>query len=420
MSLERVGRASFCGTVQFLDTMKRGLLYTLATCLCTLTVGFSSPKCKVFLDTNFAGHDLYETDENSASDCCGACGRAEGCGFWTFAPPSTCSLKTSMAGKEPSPSHGSGAYTSGCRWENCSAPPPGPGPSPGPIPTHQVCRVGTVCAAAYAVNREGCCPYDDAVCCPNQQTCCPSGTVCKDDGTYATVCLGAPKNETVGLSVCKSGAALPFSKTLPNILILGDSVSIGYTPFVAKAMEAIAFVQHTPYDTSDGGAEETAYGVQCLDYMMRSPAGDSLKPDVLMFNWGLHDGPLGNTTVPGQAGLPGVYASQLETITEMLIATQPQAKLLFALTSPYMCAAKNDGCVINLNNQAAAIMAKHNITTINLHDSVISKCGPPPQPACFNVSRCFCPHCSGGGAPGYHFLTNKVIVPALMKLLPKK
>jgi hypothetical protein len=143
-----------------------------------------------------------------------------------------------------------------------------------------------------------------------------------------------------------------------------------------------------------------------------------LYPEVIMFNWGLHDGPLGNDTVPGQAGLPNVYAAQLEQITQMLIKKQPQAKLLFALTSPYMCAAQNDGCVVNLNNQAAAIMAKYNIPTINLHDAVVEKCGPPPQENCFNQSKCFCPHCAGGAAPGYHFLTENVIVPALTKLLP--
>jgi hypothetical protein len=43
-----------------------------------------------------------------------------------------------------------------------------------------------------------------------------------------------------------------------------------------------------------------------------------------MFNWGLHDGPLGNLTSPGQAGLPDVYAAQLENITIQLIAKQPQ------------------------------------------------------------------------------------------------
>lgn len=167
----------------------------------------------------------------------------------------------SDAGKRPSPTPGAGAYTSGCRWANCSAAPAPPPPTP-PGPSGQACNTGSVCAAAYSKNGEGCCPYENAVCCPNKQTCCPSGTTCEDSGTYNTVCKGAPVNQTVGLSVCKPGAALPLSSTLPNVLIVGDSVSIGYTPMVAKAMSKVAMVQHSPYDTRDGGAEETAYGVQ--------------------------------------------------------------------------------------------------------------------------------------------------------------
>merc|ERR1712224_1158458 len=124
-------------------------------------------------------------------------------------------LKVSDAGRRPSPvPHGAQSYTSGCVWANCSAPPP-------PAPGGQVCRVGTVCAAKYAKNGAGCCPYANAVCCPNQQTCCPEGTTCQDSGPYNTVCVGARKNETVGLSVCKAGAALPLSTTLPNVLIIG-------------------------------------------------------------------------------------------------------------------------------------------------------------------------------------------------------
>lgn len=117
-------------------------------------------------------------------------------------------------------------------------------------------------------------------------------------------------------------------------------------------------MQHSPLDGGDGGAEETGYGVQCLDYFLRSPAGVALKPDVIMFNWGLHDGPLANGTVPGQNGSPDVYAPQLENITKQLLAKEPQAKLLFALTSPSLCSVQGDGSVVNLNNQAAAIMKK--------------------------------------------------------------
>ena len=140
----------------------------------------------------------------------------------------------------------------------------------------QVCHTGTVCSAAYSGNRQGCCPYEGAICCPNNQTCCPAGSSCQDTGTYNTQCVPAAAaggGGHPGLSVCKPGAALPPSKTLPNVLIIGDSVSIGYTPPVAQHMAGLALVQHSPLDSMDGGAEETAYGVQCLDYFLRSPAG---------------------------------------------------------------------------------------------------------------------------------------------------
>mgnify|MGYP006883396472 CR=1 FL=1 len=91
-----------------------------------------------------------------------------------------------------------------------------------------------------------------------------------------------------------------------------------YTPYVASHMSEQALVLHSPLDVRDGGAEETAYGIQCLDYFLRAPAGNILEPDIIMFNWGLHDGPLGNSTVPGQAGLPDVYAEQLDNITQKL------------------------------------------------------------------------------------------------------
>ena len=102
--------------------------------------------------------------------------------------------------------------------------------------TNQTCHVGTPCAAHYSASGMGCCPYDGAVCCPNQQTCCPAGSTCQDSGAYATTCVGAPASEAVGLSVCKPGAVLPLSTTKKNVLIIGDSVSIGYTPWVARHM----------------------------------------------------------------------------------------------------------------------------------------------------------------------------------------
>lgn len=76
-----------------------------------------------------------------------------------------------------------------------------------------------------------------------------------------------------------------------------------------------------------------------------------------------------------------------------------------------------------MNNQAAAIMAKYNIPTVNLRQAVISQCGNPPAAKdahfkCFNQSGCFCPHCPQADGVGYGWLAANVIVPAITKLLP--
>ena len=179
-----------------------------------------------------------------------------------FRAPRPCMLKSeAISDKVPTKN-----YTSGCRDDACSAPPIPFHLLRGPSPAEQVCHVGTVCNAAYAVNKLGCCPYANATCCANNQACCPSGSTCFDSGVYGTVCKPAPgasplpPDERLGKSVCKSGAALPPSKTLPNVLIIGDSVSIGYTPYVAKRMSGVAFVQHSPYDVTDGAQKRPRTG----------------------------------------------------------------------------------------------------------------------------------------------------------------
>jgi hypothetical protein len=48
----------------------------------------------------------------------------------------------------------------------------------------------------------------------------------------------------LGKQMCKLGPALPFSSTQKNCLVIGDSVSIGYTPAVASSLSGECFVQH--------------------------------------------------------------------------------------------------------------------------------------------------------------------------------
>lgn len=99
-------------------------------------------------------------------------------------------------------------------------------------------------------------------------------------------CVGTTNSTSV--CSCKPGPPLPFSSTLKNVVIIGDSLSLGYTPIVASLLSDIALVQHAPY-SGDGGAEESGYGLQCIDNWMASPAGYPISPDLIYFNFGMHD-----------------------------------------------------------------------------------------------------------------------------------
>ena len=84
------------------------------------------------------------------------------------------------------------------------------------------------------------------------------------------------------------------------------------TPYVNQLLNGSAggcMVQHSPY-AGDGGAEETAYGWQCLEYFLTAADGGSVLPDLdlVYFNWGLHNlvAP-GGHVVPGQSGYTTDY-----------------------------------------------------------------------------------------------------------------
>lgn len=65
----------------------------------------------------------------------------------------------------------------------------------------------------------------------------------------------------------------------PKILIIGDSISIGYTPFVQEKFGDRAIVKHNP-----GNAQHTGTGLEKIEEWI----GDE-DWDIIQFNWGLWD-----------------------------------------------------------------------------------------------------------------------------------
>jgi len=107
---------------------------------------------------------------------------------------------------------------------------------------------------------------------------------------------------------------------LPRVLLIGDSISIGYTLPVRELLKGKANVHRIP---QNGGATEV--GLE----KMKSWLGDG-KWDVIHFNFGLHDAKyLSETT---QRATREQYTANLRTLITQMKATG--AKLVFATTTP--------------------------------------------------------------------------------------
>ena len=116
---------------------------------------------------------------------------------------------------------------------------------------------------------------------------------------------------------------------LPRVMLIGDSISIGYTLQTRELLKGIANV-HRPR----GNCGDTARGLASLDQMIGSGHWD-----VIHFNYGLHDlkylnekGVYVSPDQGKQVAPPEVYRKQLRAITQRLQATG--AKLVFGTTTP--------------------------------------------------------------------------------------
>jgi hypothetical protein len=154
---------------------------------------------------------------------------------------------------------------------------------------------------------------------------------------------------------------------LPQVLIIGDSISIGYTPFVKKELQGKAnVVRHK------GNAQHTGTGLAKLDsWLGKTPW------DVIHFNWGLwdlcyrhpdskaqgkRDKANGTITTP-----LAEYEKNLDELAGRL--KQTGAKLIWAHTTfvPEGEVGRIVGDDVKYNEAAARVMKKHGIPINDLH-----------------------------------------------------
>ena len=167
-----------------------------------------------------------------------------------------------------------------------------------------------------------------------------------------------------------AGTAGTEPEPLPKVLILGDSISIDYLPFVRAELAGIAEVIRP--EAEDGGrynCEGTTKGLAEIDNWL-ALSGDQPWA-VIHFNFGLHDMKRIDPATgrdsrqpehPRQAE-PDVYANQLERLVERLRHSQPGAALIFATTTPVPDAPvsphRDATDPPRYNAIAAAIMQRH-------------------------------------------------------------
>eukprot|EP00483_Globobulimina_turgida_P001962 UN01964 len=154
---------------------------------------------------------------------------------------------------------------------------------------------------------------------------------------------------------CLPGPIYPASTIKPNVMIMGDSVSNGYTPYVISNTSSYAAMQHSP-SGRDGGACNTSMGLSCFDIFMVTLDQQYIKWDLIQFNFGLHD-------LDNSSNAEDVYGKQLnEIVLRLKNYTNNAAKLQYALTTPQMVYYnKGDYVVEDDNNIAMKIMKNHSI-----------------------------------------------------------
>ncbi len=116
---------------------------------------------------------------------------------------------------------------------------------------------------------------------------------------------------------------------LPRVLIIGDSISIGYTLPLREALAGVANVHRPPEN-----CQHTWLGLERIDEWL----GDG-KWDLIHFNWGLHD--LKYVDAEGERALPPEgtqvtsledYEANLDRLVKRL--KQTGAKLIWRPTTP--------------------------------------------------------------------------------------
>ena len=199
-------------------------------------------------------------------------------------------------------------------------------------------------------------------------------------GLLPMVGTSASAQEAKAKKKAPNPAYAPIEDTagLPRVLLIGDSISIGYTLAVREELKGKANVHRPPTNCGP-----TTTGVNQMDKWL----GDG-KWDVIHFNFGLHDlkyvDDQGKNAPPDKGHVQvseGDYQKNLETLVARMKKTG--AKLIFATTTPVPegAQARIKGDERKYNEIAAAVMKKNGVAIDDLHAFALPKLAEIQLPA---------------------------------------
>ena len=158
----------------------------------------------------------------------------------------------------------------------------------------------------------------------------------------------------------------------PNILIIGDSISIGYTPLAENYFVDKAIISHNP-----GNAQHTGTGLNKIEEWIGSG-----KWDIIQFNWGLWDLCYRHQDSKVQGKRDKVngkitysvddYKYNLDSIVSIL-EEKTEAKLIFVTTTyvPEDEAGRYTDDAIKYNDAAKMVMKKHGVIVNDIYEQSI-------------------------------------------------
>jgi acyl-CoA thioesterase-1 len=150
---------------------------------------------------------------------------------------------------------------------------------------------------------------------------------------------------------------------LPRVLLVGDSISIGYTGPVQRNLAGKANVHRIPENGAD-----TINGLKKIDSWL----GDS-HWDVIHFNWGLHD--LKITAEGGRQVPIDAYEKNLIALVERLKKTG--AQLIWATTTPVPDGKQNPprdpSDLPRYNVAAGRVMESHDVVIDDLYAAALPR-----------------------------------------------